>query len=108
MRYTGATKGDEIMAKAAVIVLIDEERAVLESCVRSGRTEHRMAERARMILRLAEGRSNLAVAQELKTRPARVCKWRRRFAAERLRGLSDAPRPGQPISGTVRPPSGAS
>ena len=49
-----------------------------------------------MILRLGEGTSSAAVAREMKTRPARVSKWRRRFALERLRGLSDAPRSGKP------------
>ena len=86
------------MAKGAVIVLSDDEHSVLESWVRSGTTEHRIVQRARMILRLAEGATNQAVAEELGTRPARVSKWRTRFAADRLAGLSDAPRPGKPLS----------
>ena len=69
---------------------------MLESWVRSGTTEHRTAQRACMILRLAEGATNEAVAQELGTRAARVSKWRTRFAAERLAGLLDAPRSGKP------------
>jgi len=93
------------MAKRAAVVLSLEERSVLESWVRSGTTERRMAERARMVMRLADGQSSVAVAREMKTRPARVSKWRRRFALERLRGLSDAPRSGKPTqydSGTER------
>jgi len=89
-------KGDEAVAKAIAIVLGEEERSVLESWVRSGTTEHRTVERARMVLRMAAGETNKAIAKEIKTRPARVCKWRRRFAIERLSGLTDAPRSGQP------------
>jgi transposase len=84
------------MAKAAAVVLSTEERAVLESWARSGKTERRMAERARIVLRLADGQRGVSVAREMKTRPARVCKWRRRFAVDRLKGLSDAPRSGKP------------
>lgn len=85
------------MAKAAAVVLSAEERSVLESWARAGTAERRMSERARMILRLAEGQTGEAVAREMKTRPARVCKWRRRFSVERLRALSDAPRSGKPM-----------
>jgi transposase len=85
------------MARGAEIILSEEERSVLESWLRSGTTERRAAERAQIILRLADGASNAAVAEELKTRAARVSKWRTRFAVERLGGLADAPRPGQPV-----------
>ena len=85
------------MAKGTEIALSEEERTVLESWVRSGTSEHRTAERARMILRLADGATNETVARELGTRPARVSKWRTRFAAERLGGLADAPRSGKPV-----------
>jgi len=84
------------MARGTQVALSEEERTVLESWVRSGTTEHRTAQRACMILRLAEGATNEAVAQELGTRAARVSKWRTRFAAERLAGLLDAPRSGKP------------
>lgn len=36
------------------------------------------------------------IARQLDTRPARVSKWRQRFAQGRLSALSDAPRPGKP------------
>lgn len=53
-----------------------------------------MVERARVILAAAEGRTTADIARALGTRPARVSKWRTRFARERLTGLTDAPRPG--------------
>src|SRR5947199_6645869 len=43
-----------------------------------------------------EGRTNQQIAAELKTRTARVSKWRQRFCQHRLEGLGDAPRPGKP------------
>lgn len=55
-----------------------------------------MVERARVILLANQGKDNLEVARELKTRPARVSKWRRRFAKLRLEGLLDAGRTGRP------------
>ena len=93
------------MAKAAEVILSAEERSVLESWARAGTTERRMSERARMILRLGAGASSADVAREMRTRQARVSKWRRRFAMDRLKGLCDAPRSGKPArydAGTER------
>jgi len=84
------------MAKGSVVRLTSEERQTLQSWVRSGTTEARMAERAQMILLLDEGKTNAEVAERLRTRGARVSKWRTRFAGERLTGLADARRPGKP------------
>lgn len=84
------------MAKKSVIELTTKEKATLLSLVRSGKTEKRLAERAAIILALSEGKTNAEVASSLHTRAARVCKWRRRFAEERLSGLLDASRTGKP------------
>jgi transposase len=42
------------------------------------------------------GTTNLGVAAELGVNPATVGKWRSRFVAKRLKGLSDEDRPGAP------------
>ena len=84
------------MAKAKPIYLSQEEKRVLKSWSQSGRTEQRLAERARMILALAEGQTNREVALRLRTRQARVSKWRTRFAQQGREGLKDAPRQGAP------------
>lgn len=84
------------MAKAKPIRLSQEEKGVLKSWSQSGRTEQRLAERARMILALAEGQTNREVALRLRTRQARVSKWRTRFAQQGREGLKDAPRQGAP------------
>jgi len=83
------------MTKAATsIVLSGSERETLEGWLRAGSTEQRHADRARMILAASEGVGTLEIAERLGTRPARVSKWRTRFAREGLAGLADAPRPG--------------
>ena len=75
-------------------MLTEEERAVLESMVRSPKTAQGMSARARMVLLAAEGRSTRSIAAALGTWPGRVSRWRKRFARERMAGLSDRPRPG--------------
>ena len=78
------------------ITLSAEERTTLRAWQRAGSTEHRMVERADMILRAAQGQRTDEIATALRTRPARVSKWRTRFARQRLRGLTDVPRAGAP------------
>ena len=82
--------------KAAEITLTEDERSTLQSWMRAGKTERRKHFRARVILELADGRSNAEVAQRCGTREATISKWRGRFAGERLDGLEDAPRSGKP------------
>jgi len=48
-------------------------------------TPKRMAERAHIILWAADGKSNKEIAEKLRTRTARVCKWRNSFAHENLK-----------------------
>ena len=81
---------------AAVILLTREEHRALKQYVRSGTTEQRLVERARIILLASEGQSTEQIAQALHTRPARVSKWRQRFAKHRLAGLDDSARSGKP------------
>ena len=81
---------------AAAIVLNPEETRALQGYLRAGKTEQRLAERARVILLAAQGKSTAEIAALLDTRAARVSKWRQRFVRHRLAGLDDAPRPGKP------------
>jgi len=55
-----------------------------------------LALRARIVLTAAEGLSTSEVARRLGIRVATARKWRNRFADQRLDGLLDEPRPGQP------------
>lgn len=56
----------------------------------------RLVQRASIVLAYAEDSSVAAVARQLGVSAPTVTKWRDRFLAQRLDGLDDAPRPGQP------------
>jgi transposase len=71
------------------------ELAGLRSLARAGRTEQRLATRARIVLRAAEGQPNNRIAAELDVAPMTVLLWRRRFERGRVAGLRDARRPGR-------------
>src|SRR5512147_2218188 len=76
--------------------LIKEERETLERWVNRRKTAQALAQRARIILTCATGKSNMAVAVALRITPQTVGKWRTRFTSRRLDGLIDEPRPGAP------------
>lgn len=78
------------------IELSDGERSVLEGMTARRKTAQAAAFRARIILLCSKGLSSKAVAESLGTSEHTVGKWRRRFAADRLDGLQDEPRPGCP------------
>jgi transposase len=82
--------------RAAELALTDADRATLRSWLAAGKTERRLAFRAGVVLAVAEGLSNEAIAVRLGTRAATVSKWRGRFARNGLSGLNDAPRSGKP------------
>lgn len=78
------------------IELSDEERETLQRWARRHSSSQALALRCRIVLAIAEGGTNVEVADELGTHRTTVGKWRHRFAADRLEGLTDAPRPGAP------------
>ena len=82
--------------KPAPITLSKKERATLTGWIRGTTTEQRLVFRARLILCLAKDGNVNACARSERTTPLTVRKWRGRFLAQRLAGLSDAPRPGKP------------
>ena len=82
--------------KPVAIELTDEERRTLERYVRRGSSSQQLVLRSRIVLACAEDKSHGTIAKEIGINHATVTKWRRRFAAERVDGLLDAPRPGTP------------
>jgi transposase len=78
------------------LVLSSEEREKLQQWAQRPKSAQRLAVRARIVLRCAEGVPNQAVARDLRITGASVGKWRERFRVHRLEGLADEPRPGAP------------
>ena len=78
------------------LTLTTDERAALERWVRRGKTSQSLAQRARIVLACAGGKTNTAVAGEIGVTRLTVGKWRSRFLELRLDGLFDRPRSGTP------------
>lgn len=84
------------MRTAPIIVLSDDERKMLAAWSRGRSTPARLVLRAKIVLAAAEGKTNEAIAAELRTSKPTVGRWRSRFAAQRTAGIEkDAPRPGR-------------
>ncbi len=75
--------------KATAIELTQDERTELEGFVRSTKTEYRLRQRARIVLLAAGGMATRAIGREVGCTTGTASKWRVRFAAERLEGLSE-------------------
>src|ERR687889_2758500 len=85
--------------KAVALELTEAERAELRRLLRWRGVGQALAQRIRVVLACAEpGAINLGVARALGVSRQTVAAWRGRFAAHRLEGLTDAPRPGAPRS----------
>ena len=89
---------------AVPVTLTAAERKTLKKRVRGAKTPYRDRLRAQIVLTAACGRDNARIARDLGVAVDTVRKWRGRFAARRLAGLTDLPRPGRPrqISAVLR------
>ncbi len=81
-----------------VLVLSQEERTQLESMASSRSLPHGLVRRARIVLMAADGKSNIAIAEELGLSRLSVGVWRRRYMEEGAQGLHGEIRPGRPRS----------
>src|SRR5438876_11909375 len=75
--------------EATPITLTKEERAELEGLARSTKTEHRMRQRARIVLLAADGIATRAIGRAVGCTTGTASKWRVRYAARRLAGLDE-------------------
>jgi transposase len=88
---------DDRMRLARPIILSPEQRKSLEQQSRARSAPSRLVERARIVLRAADGAQDKDIAAELAITPEKVARWRKRFLAGGMAALqNDAPRPGRP------------
>ena len=80
----------------AELVLSDDERDTLQRWTRRAKSSQALAQRCRIVLGCAAGKTNKEVAAEVGVWPQTVGIWRQRFMERRLEGLTDEPRPGAP------------
>ena len=84
------------MRTASPVLLSNEERATLAAWAQARSLPLRLVQRARIVLRAADGVRNQDSARDLGISRPTVQLWRERFLALRLEGLEqDAPRPGR-------------
>jgi transposase len=82
------------MRRATPIILSESEKAELTELTRAGRTQQRLATRARIVLLAAEGLDNKTIAGRLEVSQAKAARWRNRYQTGRLAGIS-RDRPGR-------------
>src|SRR6266478_6247060 len=75
--------------EATAINLSTEERAELEGLARSTKTEHRLRQRARIVLFAADGMASRAIGRRVGCTTGTASKWRVRYSDRRLAGLDE-------------------
>jgi transposase len=81
--------------EATAIILTAAERSELEGLVRSTRTEHRLRQRARIVVLAADGLATREIGRRAGCTTGTASKWRVRYAQRRLAGLSERGNRGQ-------------
>ena len=81
---------------SAILYLTDHELVELQGIIRSTKVESRLKDRAHIILDWMSGLSYDHSQKQHGISRRVVAKWRKRFLADRLNGLRDAPRSGKP------------
>lgn len=85
-----------MMKRAMAIVVSDEQRAMLESMVRSQTIDVRAARRARIVLLAGAGMGDREIARELGIGRIQAARWRGRFAEGGVEAIrADLPRSGR-------------
>ena len=76
--------------EATAIILTAEERTELEGLSRSTKTEHRLRQRASIVLMAADGAATRTIARAVHCTIGTASKWRVRYAEHRLAGLDES------------------
>ena len=103
------------MSRVEPLVLKVGDEQVLREWMRASSISAGLAQRARILLLAAEGRSNTEIGQLVGVSQPTVRLWRGRYGAGGVEGLGDLPRPGRPaihdetsiIAVTLEPPPAA-
>jgi transposase len=74
---------------ATSVILTEAERAELDGLARSTKTEHRLRQRARIVLLAADGLATRAIGRKVGCTTGTASKWRVRYAELRLAGLDE-------------------
>lgn len=80
----------------ADFVLAPADKATLQGWLRKGSTPNRLAQRARILLLLADKLAPKEISAQHGTSVASVFRWRARYQELGVAGLKDLARPGQP------------
>ena len=75
--------------EATAIILTAAERSELEGLARSTKTEHRLRQRARIVLLAADGVASRSIGRAVGCTTGTASKWRVRYAEKRLAGLDE-------------------
>jgi len=75
--------------EATPITLTEAERAELDGLARSRRTEHRLRQRARIVLLAADGVATREIGRTVGCTTGTASKWRVRYSEHRLAGLAE-------------------
>jgi transposase len=75
--------------EATAVVLTAAKRSELEGLARSTKTEHRLRQRARIVLAAADGMATRAIGRKVGCTTGTASKWRVRYAERRRAGLDE-------------------
>jgi putative transposase len=81
---------------AVEINFMYDEKEKIEKLANSNSLPHHLVQRAKIVLKASQGKSNQEIAQEIGMDRSLVSKWRNRFAKFGMEGLYDLPRSGRP------------
>lgn len=86
--------------KPQVVTAGNEVKEQLQNIVNRRKSEQRLVERARIILKCLEGMPLEDIAKQVSVSKVTVSKWKSRFLSDGFQGLFDMPRSGRTASYT--------